>query len=541
GTTAEKSPNVLFIMTDDQDLHMNSLDAMPNVKSLIGEHGTTYNSHYCTVALCCPSRVSLLTGKAAHNTNVTSLKMPYVWLQEGGVNAYYVGKLMNSHSIDNYNHPFPKGWANSSFLLQPGTYDYLNNIWGHGKKKPQRYHGQNALNLIRDNSLAMLDEATKSDKPFFMAVAPAIPHLGLNASGHGTHWPVPLPKWAHSFNDKQVPRTKNFNPKNATGAGWMLNLHQQDAATVAVGDDYYRARLRALAGVDDMVADLIKALEKKGILDNTYIVYTTDNGFHIGQHRLGPGKECGIETDINIPLLMRGPDIPAGKTTSVVTTHTDMVQTFLQMLKVTPSKKVSKDFDGTAIPYTQTGFSQKANDRSEHVNVEYWGNGGTGDAVSKLYQSHIPGRDHNTYKAMRLIGQGWNLYYSVWCTGDHQLYEMKNDPDQIHNLLATEKHNGEITSHNITQVPGEINGHKITRVAERLDALLMVLKSCKGNTCIDPWRHLHPQGNVKTLSDAMETKYDDFYKHQPKIKFSECLSGYLIEAEGPQMASQYPH
>ncbi|KAJ5114922.1 hypothetical protein NUU61_000681 [Penicillium alfredii] len=74
------------------------------------------------------------------------------------------------------------------------------------------YPDQNALNLIRDNTMAMLDEAIKSKRPFFTAVAPAIPHLGLNATDHGTHWPVPLPKWEHKFNDKKVPRTKNFNP-----------------------------------------------------------------------------------------------------------------------------------------------------------------------------------------------------------------------------------------------------------------------------------------------------------------------------------------
>ena len=70
-------PNFIFIMTDDQDLHMDSLKYMPAVQKHFGNGGTFHEKHYCTVSQCCPSRVSLLTGKAAHNTNVTAVTQPY--------------------------------------------------------------------------------------------------------------------------------------------------------------------------------------------------------------------------------------------------------------------------------------------------------------------------------------------------------------------------------------------------------------------------------------------------------------------------------
>ena len=70
-------PNIVFILTDDQDLHLNSLDYTPLTRKYLLEHGTFFKSHYCTVALCCPARVSLWTGKAAHNTNVTDVQVPY--------------------------------------------------------------------------------------------------------------------------------------------------------------------------------------------------------------------------------------------------------------------------------------------------------------------------------------------------------------------------------------------------------------------------------------------------------------------------------
>lgn len=122
------SPNIVFILTDDQDVHLSSLDYMPLVRKHLVDKGTYYDKHYCTTAVCCPARVTLLTGKAAHNTNITDVNPPYggypkfvkqgfnsaylpVWLQDVGYNVYYTGKLFNAHNVDNYNSPYPAGFT----------------------------------------------------------------------------------------------------------------------------------------------------------------------------------------------------------------------------------------------------------------------------------------------------------------------------------------------------------------------------------------------------------------------------------------------
>lgn len=132
-------PNIVFILTDDQDLHLNSLDYMPFLRKHLIDEGTFYQRHYCTVALCCPSRVSLWTGKTAHNTNVTDVHPPYggypkfvsqglndnflpVWFQDAGYNTYYTGKLFNAHTVDNYHSPHVKGFTGSVSTL-PGFYE----------------------------------------------------------------------------------------------------------------------------------------------------------------------------------------------------------------------------------------------------------------------------------------------------------------------------------------------------------------------------------------------------------------------------------
>lgn len=124
-------------------------------------------------------------------------------------------------------------------------------------------------------------------------------------------------------------------------------------------------------------------LEQSDKLDNTYIIYTSDNGFHIGQHRLPPGKTCGFEEDIRVPLFIRGPGVPEGHVQDSVTTHIDLAPTIFDLAGI-PTRP---DFDGTAIPVTP-GF---AGPRHEHVTVEYWGTAvieGTYSGIGTLLRRH---------------------------------------------------------------------------------------------------------------------------------------------------------
>lgn len=164
-----------------------------------------------------------------------------------------------------------------------------------------------------------------------------------------------------------------------------------------------------------MVDTLFVKLADRNLLDNTYIMYSSDNGYHIGQHRLQPGKECGFEEDINVPLIIRGPGVPAGEVTNIVTSHTDIAPTIFSLIGKTPRK----DFDGAAIPVTSNGLEFAKGKRHEHVSVEYWGFALTeGEYGGHLYWN-------NTYKSLRILGAGYNLYYAVWCNNEHELYDLE--------------------------------------------------------------------------------------------------------------------
>ncbi|PKS08523.1 hypothetical protein jhhlp_004908 [Lomentospora prolificans] len=549
-----KRPNIVFILTDDQDVHMDSLSFTPLTQKHLISQGTLYKRHFCTTAVCCPSRASLWTGKLAHNTNVTDLNPPYggfpifvqnghnenylpVWLQAAGYSTYITGKMFNAHTVWNYDSPHLKGWDGSDFLLDPNTYDYWNATFQRNHDKPVSHPGEYSTDLVAKKAFDFLEDAVSAEKPFFLAIAPIAPHSNVNSTFitpvHGpdddvpvsddkfrVNFPLPAKRHEHLFPGAKVPRHANFNPDKPSGADWVRRQPKLTDEQVEYNDNHYRGRLQSLQAVDELVEGLFERLEEHGILDNTYIVYTTDNGYHIGHHRLHPGKECGYEEDINIPLIIRGPGVPKGQVSEAVTAHVDLAPTFLQLARA----PLRADFDGRPVPLTSKELAEAPATR-EHVNIEYWG-----WAVSEGKWGFNGGDDkrifNNTYKAIRVVGEGYNLYYSVWCTNEHELYDMTNDPGQLVNLLHPDEAEVAATA--------TILGHPLKTLVPRLDALLFVLKSCSGLSCSQPWRSLHPQGNVASLRDALSPRFDAFYAEQARVEWSRCELGHLIDAEGPQ-------
>lgn len=241
-----------------------------------------------------------------------------------------------------------------------------------------------------------------------------------------------------------------------------------------------------------------------------------------------PGKECGFETDINVPLIVRGPRIAANAVQNIVSSHTDLAPTIMQLA----GNGMRPGFDGQPI-----NLSEEDTSRPEHLNIEFWG---LGVPEGKYGYKGKYGYDggfgnaylNNTYKGLRIHSNEYSFYYSVWCTNETELYDLKKDPGQLDNLLSEQLHGK-------TAPKPMLLGRDLEAVVDRLDALMMVLKSCKGKSCIDPWRALHPHGDVESLTRALSQRFDAFYQRQPKVSFTKCELGYIKEAEGPQDAFVY--
>ncbi|GAB1213020.1 hypothetical protein ATERTT37_002169 [Aspergillus terreus] len=540
---AANQPNILFILTDDQGKdQIGGLEYMPELQQKLVQKGTSYPKHFCSVAVCCPSRANIWTGRMPHNTNITDVGLPYggyprvvsagwndnylpLWMQDAGYDTYYVGKLWNAHTEQNYNSPYARGFNQSDFLLDPWTYRYFHAVMTRNGGKPVSYAGNYSTDVLREKAEGFLDDALANpDRPWMLTVAPNAPHSnGSHDPSRDVTWygePEYAPRHAHLFKDYTIPRDKSFNKVIEGAVGWVKDLSELSQKEVDYIDEFQRCRLRALRAVDEMVGALVDKLDKAGVLDNTYIFYSTDNGYHAGQHAMQPGKNCGYDTDIHVPLIVRGPGIPQNETLNVVTSHTDLAPTFLSIAGTTRN-----GLDGKRLPTTVE--ASQASNKTEHVAIEYWGlavpEGIYGYKSNKLQQEGNSYKN-NTYKGIRLVSDDYSLYYSVWCTNDVEFYNLKDDPSQTINLAAdTSAHQGYT-----------IASRSLDQILPRLDALMMVLKSCNEDSCRHPWHQLHPGGQVNSLADALDSSYDKFYANQPKVSFSECSVGYHIWAEGPQ-------
>ncbi len=412
-------------------------------------------------------------------------------------------------------------------LIDPGTYIYYNSTTQRDDQEPRQNPDVYSTDIVASSAVGFLEDALKVDSPFFLGVAPIAPHaetVHLDDGGVAFYDPIPAKRHRDLFPDLKVPRSPNFNPDKATGGGFIKHLQQQNESVVHYNDGFYRARIQSLQAVDDLIDSIMDWLhDHADVLENTYLIYTTDNGYHIGQHRLPPGKTCNLEEDINIPFFVRGPGVAKGEIVSVATTHTDIVPTIFELAGM----NLHEDFDGEPIPVTAKMRSDTLR-RSEHVNVEFWGTGlfeGT-FAPNGSALAPSPGLlgvlgPNNTYKSVRLINDDYDISYTVWCSNEHELYDMKSDPYQMNNLLANDAKQQRIF------------GHDISQLVARVDALLLTLKACEGRVCTRPWEILHPQGRVRSLKDAMHPRFDDFYsKEQKKVTFTACANGYLPWLEG---------
>ncbi|SPN97772.1 related to arylsulfatase [Cephalotrichum gorgonifer] len=524
GTTASrcspgaKRPNFVVIMTDDQDKLLNSVDYQPAVQKHFVEQGTTFDKHFCTMSQCCPSRVSYLTGRTGHNTNITDVAPPHggytkfiseglndnyapVWMQEAGYNTYYTGKLMNRHSTRTYNDPYPKGFNQTNFLIEPNVYVYYNATYQRNQDLPYYLPGRYSTDVLAETAVEFLEHAASDmeNRPFFINIMPVGPHFekvvpvepGQSIAGTVLYPPVPAKRHEHLF--------PNATPGESS---YLKDLPRLNETVVDYLDHYYRRRLQALAAVDELVDDVFAKLDELDLLDNTYVIYTTDNGYHIGNHRMNAGKTTCYEEDVNIPMYFRGPGVAKGKTIHYPTTHTDLVPTIFELAGI----PLRPEFDGAPMPVTKE-IPQK---KYEHVNIEFWG---------------VNLEEGEYSSAIRLIGTGYDLMYVTWCTNEHELYDMKTDAAQMHNLHSSQ---------------GYLFGYPISKVLTRLNGLMMVLKSCKGQDCIYPWSVTHPEGDVRTIRDAMDPRFDQFYEEEmPVVVFDKCVRGYFTELEGPQVPAVF--
>jgi arylsulfatase A-like enzyme len=432
-----QKPNIVLILTDDMaasDMRWDDARAMPYTKQLLARRGMTFTNAFASYSWCCPFRVTMLLGQYAHNHGVFANGPPHggaprffarghdkktfaVWLQEAGITTGLVGKLLNHYGLNEFG--APPGWRHVALVDHAhASYDYdvlTHDGLVHYGSAPQDYLND----VLTRYATAFLRQAAAAPEPFFLYVGTTNPHSPTIAA----------PRHLGRHKDAALPRSPAFNEADRSDKPALIRrLPPLSAAQIATLTAEYRRRLDSLMAVDEMVRAIVDTLDATGELDHTYIVFTSDNGFHLGDHGLIAGKNTAYTTDTRIPLIVRGPGIRAGAVSAALIVNTDFAPTFAEIAGVTPPASV----DGRS--FLPVLLDQDVAWPRQIVLLE------SRVAEEQLFkQAKAAGiAREDVERAARfdgLLTQAW-LYVEYPETGEQELYALAADPYQLDNVAA---------------------------------------------------------------------------------------------------------
>jgi arylsulfatase A-like enzyme len=521
-----QKPNFVVIQTDDQTIDQlyatytppggAPIPAMPNTLASIAGKGMTFNRYYVSYPLCCPSRVSLLTGRYAHNHNVRGNVPPNggytgfsfrqadthniaTWLQGAGYRTIHIGKFLNGYGDEPFDNGMtvPPGWNAWHSVLKADTdhyfYGYTLNdngvldgpIGDPGNWETREYgvrddfgcpfaplNGQPCLYetdiLTRIANEEMV--GTPEGQPFYLQLDYTAPHGDFRRPAG----PEPATRHYDSFSGAPYPHgpSEGFNEGNVNDKPRFIReaayLSPTESHTYRV---YYQKALESLRAIDDGVQQVINTLGAMGRLRNTYIVFTSDNGFFYGEHRLTGGKFLAYEPSTHLPFLIRGPGIKPASSTGELAGNIDIAPTILELA----GAKADKSIDGRSlVPYlldpalrtrrpllfesfveTNDVEAQGGQPLAARASAGAARGARSGEAGASII---APPKD---YEGIRL----GPYKYIAWPDGEKELYDINKDPFELNNKARDP---------NFAPIKGFLH-----RELERLE-------TCVGRTCQEP-------------------------------------------------------
>ncbi|WP_240197527.1 sulfatase [Nonomuraea lactucae] len=449
GDARQSKPNIVMVLADDLD--DGPLAYFPNITRHLVSQGATFDRYFVTNSWCCPSRASILRSQYVHSHGVLTNTAPEggfdrffaqglerstmgLWMQQAGYRTGLMGKYLNHYPGASAATTYvPPGWHEWDVPVRRLYHEYGYRLNENGNLVDYGWAESDYLSDVLGRKAA--DFITTSTEPFFLYLAPVGPHNPAN----------PAIRHMDEFLWGQAPRPPSFNQEDMSAEpAWMRNLPPLSEDDIAHVDDRYRTRMRSMLGVDDLVGTVVNTLAATGKLDNTYIIFTSDNGFHLGTHRIKQGKTTPFEESIKVPLVVRGPGVRPGSVIGDMASTVDLGPTFAEL-------------GGAQLPPFAEGRSlvpllrgQRPAQWRSSVLVEF---SRPLDQVS-ANQTPVP-----PYQALRTQTHTYVRYG----TGETQLYDLTTDPNQLHNLA----------------------GRADPQLLRDLDERLRAMVACSGATCRD--------------------------------------------------------
>jgi N-acetylglucosamine-6-sulfatase len=519
-------PSFVVVQTDDETLAQLytvfnaggiEVPAMPNTLSMIGGRGMTFNRYYVSYPLCCPSRVTLLTGRYAHNHNVRGNVQPNggysgfrargawshnlaTWLQGAGYRTIHIGKFLNGYGDEPFDNgtEIPPGWSAWHTVLNADTHHYyygytLNDngsidgpfgdsgSWDTREYGERDYFGCPTSTIEEKPCLYETDVftriayeelvATPPEQPFYLQLDYTAPHGDFRRPAG----PEPAPRHYTLFDGAPYPhdREEGFNEGNVNDKPRFIReapyLSPEEIHTYRV---YYDKALASLRSIDDGVKTVLDTLGTQHRLRNTYVIFTSDNGFFYGEHRLTGGKFLAYEPSTHLPFLIRGPGIKPGTSTGELAANTDIAPTILELAGVKPDKSI----DGTSlVPFLRDPSLRTRRGILFESFVETNDVEANGEPTAQKVVNEVKRRKPNSnpeakasivappkdYEGIRL----GPYKYIEWPDGEKELYDISKDPNELNNIVR------------------EPNYFPIRAF---LHAQLIRLEACVGRACREP-------------------------------------------------------
>ncbi len=513
----QQRPNIMLLVTDDQDLLLGGTEHMPFFDQHLTQQGTTFENFFVHTPICCPSRASILTGQYLHNNGVFNntgkgncdgtkwqeegeIQTFAIYAQQAGYRTAFVGKYLNMYGATaDEEFRVPPGWNQWFAVGESAYYDYTVVRSDDGFTAERIFHGSDYAidyfpDLVANHTIRTIQTYTTStaatDDASTTATTLITPPFLIVVSWPTPHGPFTPAPWAeHLFNDTFAPRTPNWNASDEFMQQKHWIMRQQSPIDVLSErniDESYQKRLQSLQSVDRHIDQFIRTLTEQKVLDNTIIMYTSDNGFQSGQHRLGGDKRHLYEHDIRVPFVIRGPNIPKNTTNHhQVVGNIDIAPTIYHIIHNYDSQPTTNAT--TPLPDTMDGISilpiishhhaDSSSSSRQDMLISYFGEGYRPCHLMVCPPDpsddfHIIDGTNNTYHCIRSVvpnitdettGTGKNFTYCRFDDDENfgEYYDHTTDPWQLENKFL----------------------QLSTNEQAALDDRLTQLRTCRGSGC----------------------------------------------------------
>jgi arylsulfatase A-like enzyme len=436
----EPRPNIVVIMTDDQTVE--DLDAMPATRRAFVSKGVTFQRSVVSYPVCCPSRATFFTGRYAHNHGVMGLYKPTggytrfddrdalpVWLSQAGYHTVHIGKYLNGYGTERPA-DVPAGWSEWYGGVDPATYRMWNftlnengrfvTYGSPGEEAPALYQ----TDVFRDKALDAIRRGGRSGKPLFLSLSFVAPHHEEAPIRAQTGVTIrSAPRHRGLFSSLRLPTGRGFDERDRSDKPrFMRRFPVLDATAIAGIAAEFRARRESLLAVDEAVAAIVRELQARKLLGGTYLLFTSDNGFLLGEHAVPSGKMLAYDPSARVPLMLRGPGLKRRHASVEPVSNIDLAPTILELAGA--KRTTGGPIDGRSL----VKFARNTDLRTERPLLHETGGLRATSLEPEDDTGAVPVRTIRTYRAVRT--DRW--LYVVYRSGERELYDLLYDPHQLH-------------------------------------------------------------------------------------------------------------